>query len=99
MRNKIIVTVMAVVIFGFANAQDVRYDLKAVSDFASTKFTHANVSGAETKTGIYIGGFADPELFRKFHLRPEVLYVFIKCLDQVQVLSNAKYKIFDNSKL
>lgn len=97
MRNKIIVTVMPVVIFGFANAQDVRYDLKAVSDFASTKFTHANVSGAETKTGIYIGGFADPELFRKFHLRPEVLYVFIKCL--VQVLSNAKYKIFDNSKL
>lgn len=37
---------MAVVIFGFANAQDVRYGWKAGADFASTKFTHANVSGA-----------------------------------------------------
>lgn len=50
---------MAVVIFGFADAQYVRYGLKSGTDFASTKFTHANVSGTRTKTRFYIGGFDD----------------------------------------
>lgn len=97
--KKIILTAAAVFAFGFANAQDTKYGVKAGADFASTKFKYANVSGTETKTGFYIGGFADAEISEKFHLQPEVLYVSIIDLNQVQVLINAKYEIFDNIKL
>jgi opacity protein-like surface antigen len=97
--KKIILTAVAIIAFGFANAQDTRYGVKAGADFASTKFKYANVSGTETKTGFYIGGFADAEISEKFHLQPEVLYVSIKDLNQVQVLINAKYEIFDDIKL
>ena len=97
--KKIILTAAAVFAFGFTNAQDTKYGVKAGADFASTKFQYANVSGTETKTGFYIGGFADAEISEKFHLQPEVLYVSIIDLNQVQVLINAKYEIFDNIKI
>lgn len=76
-----------------------RYGVKAGADFVSVKFKEANVSVTETKTGFYISGFADAEISEKFHLQPEVLYVSIKELNQVQVLVNAKYEIFDSIKL
>ena len=97
--KKIILTAGAVFAFGFANAQDTRYGIKVGVDFASTKFIYANVSGTETKTGVYIGGFAEAEISEKFHLQPEILYVSLKDFNQVQVLINAKYEIFDNIKI
>jgi hypothetical protein len=96
--KKIILTAAAVFTFGLANAQDTKYGVKAGADFASTRFKDVNVSETETKTGFYIGGFADAEISEKFHLQPEVLYVSIKDLSQVQVLINAKYEFFDDIK-
>ncbi|MFE3868987.1 outer membrane beta-barrel protein [Flavobacterium sp. LS2P90] len=97
--KKIILTAAAVFAFGFANAQDTRYGVKAGVDFASIKFKYANVSGTETKKGVYIGVFADAEISEKFHLQPEILYVSLKDFNQVQVLINAKYEIFDSVKI
>ena len=59
---KKILTAVAVFTFGFANAQDARYGVKAGADFASIKFKYLNVSGSETNTGFYMGGFADAEI-------------------------------------
>lgn len=98
MKN-IILTAASVFAFGLANAQDTRYGVKAGADFASTKFKDANVSETVTNTGFYIGGFADAEISEKFHLQPEILYVSLKDFNQVQVLINAKYEIFDTIKI
>lgn len=99
LMKKIIVTAAVVFTYALANAQDTRYGVKAGVNFASTKFKDANVSQTETKTGFYIGGFADAEISERFHLQPEILYVSIRGFNQVQVLINAKYEIFDRFKI
>ncbi|WP_316636338.1 porin family protein [uncultured Flavobacterium sp.] len=69
--KKIILAAMAVMIFGFANAQSIKYGVKG----------GLNVSGItgyseDTKSlmGFHVGGFAEIRVAKKFAIQPEFLF-------------------------
>ncbi|GGD29742.1 porin family protein [Flavobacterium orientale] len=68
--KKIMLSILAVVAFGTANAQDVTFGVKAGANFS-------NFTGdfdTDGRTGFYIGGLADFAISEKFHVQPELLY-------------------------
>jgi opacity protein-like surface antigen len=92
--KKVILTAIAILTFGFANAQETKFGIKAGADFTSTE-----VSLADSNTGFYLGGFADVAVSEKFHVQPELLYVSVKGLDQIQVPILAKFPVVEDFSL
>lgn len=68
--KKIILSILAVAAFGTANAQEIKFGVKAGANFSN--FT----GDAETdgRTGFYVGGLVDIGISDKFHVQPELLY-------------------------
>lgn len=97
--KKIILTIMAFAAFGTANAQDIKFGVKAGANFSN--FTgDADVDG---RTGFYIGGLADFAVSEKFHVQPEVLYSMEGGkdaeLDFIRIPIMAKYYVMDGLNL
>lgn len=97
--KKIILTIMAFAAFGTANAQDIKFGVKAGANFSN--FTgDADVDG---RTGFYIGGLADFTVSEKFHVQPELLYSMEGGkdaeLDFVRIPIMAKYYVMDGLNL
>ncbi len=68
--KKLFLSILAVVAFGTANAQDIKFGVKAGANFS-------NFTGdfdSDGKTGFYVGGLADFSVSEKFHVQPELLY-------------------------
>src|SRR5687768_2381617 len=71
--KKITLSIIAVLAFGFTNAQETKFGVKAGVNFA-------NLSGDDvfgdnsTKIGFNVGGFAEIKLSEKFAIQPEILY-------------------------
>ena len=68
--KKIILSILAVASFGIANAQDIKFGVKAGANFS-------NLTGDADTDGItsfYVGGLADFTISEKFHVQPELLY-------------------------
>ncbi|WP_426483999.1 porin family protein [Flavobacterium sp. 2] len=71
--KKLILSAVAVMAFGFANAQDVKFGLKG-------GFNLSNISGDteglnfKSKAGFNVGGFAEIKLSDEFAIQPEILY-------------------------
>ncbi|MEY2868216.1 MAG: hypothetical protein RIR01_640 [Bacteroidota bacterium] len=97
--KKIILSIAAVLVFGFANAQQTKFGLKAGVDFASMHGKFSGSSYSESETGFYVGGFADITVSEKFHVQPELLYVSVKDLDQIQVPVLAKIPVVEDLSL
>lgn len=87
--KKIILSIVAIFAFGVANAQDVRFGVKAGLDLATVKvkipaysFGGIVVSPEQTlsssETGIFVGGYATIPMSEKLSLVPEVSYVAIE---------------------
>jgi hypothetical protein len=89
--KKVILTAAAVFAFGFMNAQSTKFGLKAGADFTS-----ATITLGDANTGFYMGGFADVTVSKKFHVQPELLYVSVKDLDQIQVPILAKFPVVED---
>ena len=71
--KKIILSVIAVFAFGFANAQGsdtMKFGVKA--GFTSSNFTGDVTS--DPSTGFYVGGLVDFPVSGNFHVQPELLY-------------------------
>ena len=71
--KKIILSVMAVFAFGFANAQG----SDAIKFGVKGGFTSSNFAGDVTSdptTGFYVGGLVDFHVTETFHVQPELLY-------------------------
>jgi opacity protein-like surface antigen len=68
--KKIILTAVAVLSLSFANAQDVKYGVKAGLNFSSL----TNAEGAKSQVGLNLGGFAKIGLSDKFAIQPELLF-------------------------
>ena len=68
--KKIILTIAAVFAFGFANAQEVKYGVKAGLGLSSI----SGLDGGSTGIGFNIGGFAKIGLADKFAFQPELLF-------------------------
>lgn len=76
--KKIILTVAAVFAFGFANAQDVKFGVKAglnVSNFTG------DVSNAKSRIGYQVGGLVDIKVSDKFSVQPELVYTSLGAKD------------------
>lgn len=69
--KKIILSAIAVMAFGFANAQDIKFGVKG--GLSNTNFG-GDVEGTDAKTSFYIGGLVDFSVSEKFHIQPELLY-------------------------
>ncbi len=69
--KKLLLTAAAVFAFGFANAQEVKFGVKAGLNM--TTITGGEFSGG-TKAGFHIGGLAEIKLTDKFAIQPELLF-------------------------
>ena len=69
--KKIILSAVAVLAFGFTNAQEVKFGAKAALNVASLT---GDVEGVSSLIGFQIGGFAEIKLSEKFAFQPELMY-------------------------
>lgn len=97
--KKIILSIAAVLAFGFVNAQEAKFGLKGGVDFASMHGKDGGNSYSESETGFYVGGFVDIAVSDKFHVQPELLYVSVNDLDQIQIPVLAKFPLVEDLSL
>ena len=69
--KKIILSAVAVMAFGFANAQDAKFGVKGGVNFATLS---GDVENESSIVGFNVGGFAEIKISDKFSVQPELLY-------------------------
>ncbi|MCC9071538.1 PorT family protein [Flavobacterium sp. F-65] len=69
--KKITLSIVAVLAFGFANAQEVKFGAKAGLNVSTLT---GDVEDVSSKVGFHVGGFAEIKLSDKFSIQPELLY-------------------------
>ena len=73
--KKIILSAMAVFAFGFTNAQEAKFGLKAGLNISNQKYEAEGISvNANSIVGVQVGGFAEIKVADKFAIQPEVLF-------------------------
>ncbi|MES2812078.1 MAG: porin family protein [Bacteroidota bacterium] len=70
--KKLLLTAAAVFAFGFANAQETKFGVKAGLNMADWGGDDAD--GLDSKVSFHVGGFAEIKLSDKFAFQPELLY-------------------------
>ena len=70
--KKLLLTAAAVFAFGFANAQETKFGVKAGLNMAD--WSGDDAEGIDSKIAFHVGGFAEIKLTDKFALQPELLY-------------------------
>lgn len=69
--KKITLSIIAVLAFGFANAQEVKFGAKAGLNVSTLT---GDVEDASSKVGFHVGAFAEFKVSDKFSVQPELLY-------------------------
>lgn len=71
--KRIVLSAIAVMAFGFANAQEVKYGVKGGLNLSSLS---GDTDGLDLKSkfGFHAGGFVEIKFSEKFAIQPEVLY-------------------------
>jgi opacity protein-like surface antigen len=95
--KKIILTSVILVITLSMNAQN--FGVRAGADFATAKADFDGIKLSENETGFYIGAFTKIEVSEAFKIRPEVNYIYIKDLNQIQVPVLAEIGVSDKFNL
>ena len=79
--KKIILTVAAVFVLGFANAQEVKFGVKGGLNLSTIKSTFPSINGKAVTSpdnkmavGFHVGGFAEIGLSDKLSFQPELLF-------------------------
>ncbi|WP_337967170.1 porin family protein [uncultured Flavobacterium sp.] len=70
--KRIILAAMAVMVFGFANAQKTRFGVKGGLNL--TTFAGGNYWDAGSLVGFQVGGFAEIKVIERLAIQPEVLF-------------------------
>ena len=70
--KKVLLTAVAIFGFGFANAQEVKFGIKAGVNMAT--LTGDSADNLDSKIGFHVGGFAEFKVSEKFSVQPEVLF-------------------------
>nr|WP_199001358.1 porin family protein [Flavobacterium sp. ASV13] len=70
--KKIILCAVAVMAFGFANAQKTRFGVKGGLNI--TTFAGGNYYDAKSLVGFQVGGFAEIKVIERLSIQPEVLF-------------------------
>ena len=82
MKNIFITAFISVIALNL-NAQSI--GLRAGADFATAKAKFEGYKLSENETGFYFGAFTTLKVSESFKIRPEVNYISISDLDQIQV--------------
>lgn len=70
--KKIILAAIAVMAFGFTNAQETRFGVKGGLNI--TSFSGGNYYDAKSLVGFQVGGFAEIKIIERLSIQPEVLF-------------------------
>lgn len=70
--KRIILAAIAVMVFGFANAQKTRFGVKGGLNL--TTFAGGNYWDAKSLVGFQVGGFAEIKVIERLSIQPEVLF-------------------------
>jgi len=70
--KKIILAAIAVMAFGFTNAQQTRFGIKGGLNV--TSFAGGNYYDAKSLVGFQVGGFAEIKIIERLSIQPEVLF-------------------------
>ncbi|MFG4004575.1 porin family protein [Flavobacterium aquidurense] len=84
--KKIILSAIAVMAFGFMNAQETRFGIKGGLNLTTLT---GDATDAKSLVGFQVGGFAEIKIIEKLAIQPEVLYS----------TQGAKYDNFGDTKL
>jgi len=96
MKKIILMAIIAASSLG-VNAQ--KFGIKAGVDFATAKAKFEGLTISENQTGFYVGVFTTIAASETFNIRPEVNYISIKDLDQIQVPILAEIGLSDKFNL
>ncbi|MFM9988481.1 porin family protein [Flavobacterium sp.] len=72
--KKVLLTAVAVFAFSFANAQEVKFGVKAGLNMASLNGGDSYYGSYGSKAGFHVGGLAEIKINDKFSVQPELLY-------------------------
>ncbi|NDP27781.1 MAG: PorT family protein [Flavobacterium sp.] len=72
--KKIILSVVLVLVFGFANAQKAQFGIKGGLNVANQNFVGAGAPSTSTLVGVNVGLFVDIKVADKLVIQPELLY-------------------------
>ena len=72
--KKLFLTAVAVFAFGFTNAQEIKFGVKAGLNMASLSGGDAYYGSYGRKAGFHVGGLAEIKINDKFSVQPELLY-------------------------
>ncbi|GGD45942.1 hypothetical protein GCM10011361_11130 [Muriicola marianensis] len=75
------------------NAQSI--GVRAGADFATAKADFDGIKISDNETGFYLGLFTEIEAAETLNIRPEINYISIKDLDQIQVPVLAQFGLVD----
>lgn len=70
--KKLLLTAAAIFTFGFANAQETKFGVKAGLNLADWSGDEAD--GIDSRVSFHVGGFAEIKVSDKFAVQPELLY-------------------------
>ena len=70
--KKIILAAIAVMAFGFANAQQTRFGIKGGLNMSTV--VGGDVDNTKSLVGFHVGGFAEIHVVEKFFIQPELLF-------------------------
>ena len=98
--KKIVLVLVSLFFYGFTNAQEAKFGVKAGLDFATAKVEiPGSISLSTSETGFYVGAFVDITASEKFHVQPELLLVLIDDSKQLQLPILAKLYVGDKFSL
>ncbi|WP_026714989.1 porin family protein [Flavobacterium daejeonense] len=73
--KKVVLSAIAVFVFGITNAQDTKFGIKGGVNFANQKFEASGSSmTANSIVGVQIGGLIEAKINDKFAIQPELLF-------------------------
>jgi len=93
MMKKLLFAAIAVFAFGFTNAQETKFGVKAGVDLATIKVKMLGTTASASETGFFLGAFANLGVSEKFSVQPELLYVAISDSNFLSVPVLAKYNV------
>lgn len=70
--KKIILCAIAVMAFGFTNAQQTRFGVKGGLNLSTV--VGGDVENTKTLVGFHVGGFAEIHIVQRFYVQPELLF-------------------------
>ncbi|AWA29997.1 hypothetical protein HYN48_07860 [Flavobacterium magnum] len=94
--KKLLLSVAAVLAFGVVSAQDsdgMRFGAKAGFASLSSKVKVAGVSANGSDSGFFGGLFAEFPISESFGFKPELLYVAVGDVNQIQLPLHLKYDV------